>query len=288
MSTAPADRLLPEPTPLRPAGEIPRPESLPLPLTSFVGRDGEVDAILAAFARPGTRLMTMTGPGGVGKTRLAIQVAERIAGQFPDGVWFVPLASIHDPDLVAPAIAEVLPEEAGVESAEEHVKSVLRNARALLILDNFEHLLGASSLVADLLSACPSLAILVTSRAVLQVSCEVHYSVPALELPPVNGSGGLNAVLESESVRLFIERAITARFQLDVTSEVVEPIAAICRHLDGLPLAIELAAAWTNVLPPKALLERLSPRFSLLTRGPPTRQSETGRYATPSPGATAC
>ena len=269
MSSAPDARITPEPTPIRPPIGREQPASLSVPLTSFVGRERETDAVVALLADPHTRLVTLVGPGGVGKTRLAIHLAEHFGRGYPGGVWFVPLASVQDPEIIAGAIAQVVsPPNTGQQTAEEQVIAALQTGRALLILDNFEHLISTAPLVGRLLSACPALTILATSRAHLQISGEHVFAVPPLDVPD-SGSGCLG---EQDAVRLFVERA--ADTSLNQTPETFDTIAAICRRLDGLPLAIELAAAWAGVLPLTHLLDRLSACLPMLTGGPrdsPTR-----------------
>ncbi|HEX3304389.1 MAG TPA: tetratricopeptide repeat protein [Thermomicrobiales bacterium] len=262
MSSAPEARTTLEPTPIRPSTGRQHLTALPRPLTSFIGREHETEAVVALLADPRIRLVTLTGPGGVGKTRLSIHLAERVASGYPSGVWFVSLASIQDSELVAGAIAQVVaPPNAGQQTAEEQITAALQAGRALLILDNFEHLLGAAPLVGRLLTACPMLTILATSRAHLQVSGEHAFAVPPLDVPDA-GSGSLG---EHDAVRLFAERATNTSLVPD--SKRFDVIAAICRRLDGLPLAIELAAAWVGVLPLTQLLDRLNARLPMLTGG---------------------
>ena len=251
-----------------------RPQALPLPLTTFIGREREIATIAAMIRNPDLRLLTLTGPGGVGKTRLAIEVARTVAGEFPDGCWFVPLAPVQVPSLVADAIAYALGvRDVAAGPVEEEIAVALGGRRALLILDNFEHLLAAGAPVARLLAACPSLTILVTSRAVLRVSGEHDFAVPPLSLPgrsTAESSGQALAevlVEASEAARLFVARAKAARADFAVTTINATFIAELCRRLDGLPLAIELAAARIKHLPLPALLQRLEPRLPLLTAG---------------------
>ncbi|MDQ3692409.1 MAG: tetratricopeptide repeat protein [Chloroflexota bacterium] len=242
---------------------------LPVPLTSFVSREREISVVIELLRRPSVRLITLTGPGGVGKTRLAIRVAEEVAEEFPNGLWFVAFAAVRDPALVNTTIAHALGvRETATQSVEEGMQKVLRGRRALLVVDNFEHLLEAGSLFADLLATCPSLAVLVTSRAVLHLSGEHDVPVPPLSLPPADIVGGDDRLHDSAAVRLFVERATEVDPGFALTPESGPAVAAIVRRLDGLPLAIELAATRTRVLPPAALLSRLATRLPLLGGGP--------------------
>jgi predicted ATPase/class 3 adenylate cyclase len=242
-----------------------RPNNLPGQLTSFVGRAREIEGIKEALAE--TRLLTLTGPGGTGKTRLSIQVGMDLLGTFEHGVFFVPLASIEDPGLVPSTIAHTLglAEETRpiVETLTEH----LRDKELLLILDNFEQITGAGPVVADLLQAAPRLKALVTSRAVLHVTGEQEYPVPPLQLPDVEHLPPLDVLSQYESVSLFIQRAKAVHPGFAVTDENAPAVAEICARLDGLPLAIELAAARVRVLAPDSILERLQHRLTLLTGG---------------------
>jgi predicted ATPase/DNA-binding CsgD family transcriptional regulator len=256
------------PVPLRPAARRSHLLAIPSPLTSFVGREREIEAVCALLAGAAVRLVTLTGPGGVGKTRLALRVAERAAPGFPDGVWFVQLAPVRHPELVATAIAEALGHPiVGDRPVGDLIASYLRERRALLVLDNFEHLLDAGPLVVDLLQRCPKLKILVTSRSVLRISGEHGFDVPPLGLPNPERPLSLDQLLENAATRLFIERATAARSDFAATSADAPAIATICRRLDGLPLAIELAAARVGSLPLPTMLARLERRLPLLTAG---------------------
>ena len=251
------------------------PPTLPLSLTPLIGREREVTEVVE-LAQRGVRLVTLTGPGGTGKTRVAMQVAKGLIQDFPDGVWFVSLAPVRDPDLVASAIAQALDvRETADQPISESVTSFLRDRRALIVLDNFEQIVEAAPLVSELLDACPSLAILVTSRTPLHLYGERDLSVPPLSLPIPGRLPSVDHLLQVEAVRLFVERAQAAQSDFRLTPENAASVAGICVRLDGLPLAIELAAARIRLLPPQALLERLEHRLPLLVGGPrnvPARQ----------------
>jgi non-specific serine/threonine protein kinase len=239
----------------------------PIVPSGLVGRDADLVALLDQIGSSKTRLLTLIGPGGVGKTRLAIAAAARSERAFA-GSAFVALASVQDPALVLSTIAHVL----GVkEPADGQVYDVvtasLRHRRFLLVLDNFEHLLAAARVVLDLLTDCPELTILVTSRAPLRLSVEQRYLTQPLELPPA-GSEVTPASLETFSaVALFVERARSQQPAFTPAERDLERIAEICRRLDGVPLAIELAAAWIRVLTPEMLLERLNRPLPMLRGG---------------------
>jgi predicted ATPase/DNA-binding CsgD family transcriptional regulator len=251
--------------------------NLPRPLTSLIGRDAEIASVLALLADDDVCLLTLTGPGGVGKTRLAISVAASSAATFADGVVFVALAPITDPELILPAIAHALGlREIGAHPLLEQITAYLGPRELLLILDNFEHLLPAATVVADLLAACPRLTVLVTSRSVLRLSGEHDFPVPPLPLPDAAGtkaqlfdSKTVSPGIEcAEAVQLFVARARAARPDFTLAGANADAVAEICRRLDGLPLAIELAAARLRVLTPVALQARLEHRLDVLVGGP--------------------
>ncbi len=248
---------------------LPRhPHNLPSQPNVLIGRDREVAAACAFMRRSDVHLLTLTGPGGTGKTRLGLQVAAALLGDFVDGVFFVPLAPLRDPALVASTIGQSLGvREAAGQALPAALQAYLQDKHLLLVLDNFEQVLPAAALLSDLLTAAPGLKVLVTSRATLHLSHEHQFPVSPLALPPGKHSVGVEALSQYAAVALFIHRALVVKPDFVVTPASAPALAEICQRLDGLPLAIELAAARTRLLPPQALLARLAHRLPLLTGG---------------------
>ena len=240
--------------------------ALPVPLTPLIGREMELAALRHMLAGDHVRLVTITGPGGVGKTRLALAVAEQFGGTLPDGVWFVDLSPLDDPSLVAPAVGGVLGVREGEVTA-PRLSTVLGDKRLLLVLDNFERVVEAAPLVADILALSPGCKVLVTSRIPLHAYGEQEYPLAPLPLPDPAHLPPLEHLTQLASVRLFVARAQSVKPDFTVTPDNAPAVAEICSRLDGLPLAIELAAARIKVLPPQALLKRLKQRLPLLTGG---------------------
>jgi len=231
--------------------------NVPIPLTPLVGRSRETAAATALVLRPDIRHVTLTGTGGVGKTRLALHIATEVADTFSGGVWFVPLDPLRDPELVISAIAQAMDlHEMGGRPLQHLLSEFLRERRALLVLDNFEHVISAAPDVAALLALCPELTLLVTSRDVLHLSGEQSFPVPPLALPAPDSL--LADLLACEAIRLFVSRAQAVQPSFVLSEENAATVSAICAHLDGLPLAIELAAARVGHLPLATLLERLT------------------------------
>ncbi len=257
-----------------------RPNNLPSQLTSFVGREAELaqaGALLTA-----NRLVTLTGPGGTGKTRLSLQVAAGAADDFPGGIFFVPLETVRDPDLVGARIgSEIGLAESPGRSIRDALVEWLADKRVLFVLDNFEQVVGGGPVVADLLRAAPGLKVLATSRAALRVSGEQEFPVPGLPVPPDPGTMGgyqqaraggagqfdLVHLATYEAVRLFIARAVAVRPDFAVTNANAPAVAAICARLQGMPLAIELAAARVKLLTPDVILTRLEHQLNVLAAG---------------------
>jgi predicted ATPase/DNA-binding CsgD family transcriptional regulator len=247
--------------PAAPAGD---PARLPVFLTALVGREGEVAALRDLLRADGVRLVTLVGPGGVGKTRLAVAAAAEVAGDFPNGVHFVGLAAVGDPGLVIPTVAQAFGlRDAGDAPIGDRLAALIGERRLLLVLDNLEQVVAAGPAVAALVAACPGLAVMATSRALLRVRGERAFPVAPLALT----APGEPAPTGAPAVRLFVACARAVRPDFAPDAETAATVAAICARLDGLPLAIELAAARANLLAPSALLARLDTRLPLLTGG---------------------
>jgi predicted ATPase/DNA-binding CsgD family transcriptional regulator len=245
-----------------------RPHNLPEQLTPLIGRAQEIQAVCTLLRQPGVRLVTLAGTGGVGKTRLGLQVASDLLIDFADGVSFVPLAPISTSELVVAAIAQTLGvKESGERSLFDLLKAHLQDKHLLLLLDNFEQVVQAAPQLAELITLCPHLKLLVTSRAVLHIRGEHEFPVPPLALPNLAHLPESETLLQYAAVALFLQCAKAARPDFQVTPANTRVIAEICVHLDGLPLAIELAAARIKLLPPQALLTRLGHRLQVLTSG---------------------
>jgi predicted ATPase/class 3 adenylate cyclase/DNA-binding CsgD family transcriptional regulator len=252
------------------------PNNLPVQPTPFLGREHEGAAIAALLRREGVRLVTLTGPGGTGKTRLALQVAADVSELFSSGVFFVNLAPISDPALVVPTIAKTLAiREGSGQSLLERLTEELRQRQLLLLLDNFEQVVSSAEQVAALLTACPRLKVLVTSREVLHVRAEYEFPVPPLAFPDPDHLPDLAALAHHAAIALFLQRAQAVQPDFQLTEANARAVASLCARLDGLPLAIELAAARMKLFSPQALLARLGQPLSLLTsasRDVPARQ----------------
>jgi predicted ATPase/DNA-binding CsgD family transcriptional regulator len=249
-------------------GLTPHTGDLPASISSFVGRTREIETLRALLRRDDIRLVTLTGAGGSGKTRLAVEVAQGLARDFADGVRFVGLAALSDSGLVSGTITAALGLQLPADgSPEDSLIEFLRPRQVLLLLDNFEQLLPSASLVYRLLAACPQLKVLVTSRTVLRLSGEHGYAVGPLRVPADVVAEDWESLAGYEAVALFVERAQAVQYDFRLSADNVSAVAEICRRVDGLPLALELAAARSKLLSPQALLARLEPRLPMLTGG---------------------
>jgi predicted ATPase/class 3 adenylate cyclase len=241
--------------------------NLPLQATPLIGREREVDAVCGLLRSSETRLLTLLGPGGAGKTRVGLQVAAELVDDFEDGIFFVPIAAITDPALVAPTIARILGLSEGAQPPEELLEGFLRDRQTLLLLDNLEQVIEAAPVVERLLSSAANLKILATSRIPLGLYGEYEFPIPPLSLPDSDSLPPLEHLTEYEAIRLFVERARAVRPDFSLTEENGPAVVEICERLDGLPLAIELAAARIKLLPPRVLLDKLGNRLKILTGG---------------------
>jgi predicted ATPase/class 3 adenylate cyclase len=244
------------------------PNNLPLQATPLIGRVREVEEVSERIRGPETRLLTLVGPGGTGKTRVGLQAAAELVEDFEDGVFYVPMATFTDPDLVAPTIARTLGlSEGGARPPEAQLADYLREKHTLLLLDNLEQIPESAPVLDRVLSAAARLKILVTSRTPLRLYGEQEFPVPPLSLPDPGSLPPLENLADYEAVGLFVERARAVKPEFSLTEENADAVVEICRRLDGLPLAIELAAARVKLLPPRVLLERLGNRLEFLTGG---------------------
>ena len=243
--------------------------NLPMQLTPLVGREQEVASTCTLLRRPEVRLLTIVGTGGIGKTRLGLQVATELLNSFSDGVFLVVLATISDPDLVVPTIAQTLEiKESGEEPLIDLLKEHLQEKELLLVLDNFEQVLQAAPLLTELLEICPFLKLLVTSREPLRVRGEQEFPLSPLTYPDLKQLPSSEVLAQYGAVALFLQRAQAVRPDFQLTNANANSIAAICARLDGLPLALELAAARLKHLRYKGCWTRLEHRLQVLTQGP--------------------
>ena len=246
------------------------PPPLPIPLTPLVGREQDVGSVLSMLSRPDVRLVSLIGTGGVGKTRLALQVAADLRERFTDGVYFVALAPVREPNLVLRAIAQVfgLKEDRKVPLAGS-LQAFLQNKNVLLVVDNFEQVMAATPLLVDLLTNSTTLKILVTSREILHVCAEHCFMVAPLAFPDPDSVAAIDTLHDYPAIDLFLQRAQAIIPDMATNPATMLAIAKVCARLEGLPLAIELAAARVRLLPPQALATRLNRRFDVLTEGGP-------------------
>jgi predicted ATPase len=248
----------------------PRVNTLPNLATAFIGREREVSAVKDLLLREDVRLVTLTGPGGIGKTRLALQVASEVSERFDGGIYFIPLAAVSDASLIPSILAQALGiRETGRPVSIQSLKEYLHDLRSnlLLFFDNFEHMLSAAPVIAELITAAQKLRVLVTSRAPLHIYGEYEFPVPTLALPDLQSGTSREALATNPTVALFLARATAVKPNFELTEENARAVATICTRLDGLPLAIELAAARIKLLSPSAMQSRLESSLQLLTGG---------------------
>jgi predicted ATPase/class 3 adenylate cyclase len=245
-----------------------KPHNLPPQPTPFIGREKEVNHIKQQLLRPGIRCLTLTGPGGAGKTRLALQAGAEVIDEFADGVFFFTLSETYDPTSVASEMERTLGiKEVEGQSLTDSLKDYLKSKQILLILDNFEQIANSSSMLTDFLRYCPKLKFMITSRVALRLYGEQEYTVPPMTLPDPRRHITLEELAKNEAVQLFMDRAKAVKSDFELTEENASAVVQICRKLDGLPLALELAAVRIRLLPPKSMLARLESRLKLLTGG---------------------
>ncbi|HEX2916082.1 MAG TPA: tetratricopeptide repeat protein [Chloroflexia bacterium] len=256
ITSAPASAPLPAPQVF--PDELASFNNLPAPLTDLVGREWAIEQAGSILKRRGVRVLTLLGPGGIGKTRLALALSQELHSDFQHGVCFVGLGSVTDPRLIVPTIASALDLRELTNNPLKQLQAYLRDKQLLLVLDNFEQIVEGATQISELLTRAPGLKVLVTSREPLRIYGERQFGVPALDLPDLDHLPQGQRLHQYESVRLFVERAQAVRPDFTLTVQNERAVARICQLLEGLPLAIELAAAWVKVLPPRALLERLS------------------------------
>jgi transcriptional regulator with XRE-family HTH domain len=251
------------------ASAAPAHSNLPATVTSLIGRQQEIGEVREYLSKDNLRLVTLIGPPGIGKTRLSLEVARRALLDFPDGVFFIALASLDDPSLIALTVAQALNfVEVKRQSGTEQLSDGIRGKQMLLVLDNCEHLIeDVAALVSLLLSTCPHLKVLTTSRESLRIPGEWIYAVPAFDLPAEHSSVNVEGASQYPALVLFVERARAVRAGFSLTSENIKTITAICARLDGLPLVIELMAARMRLLSPQELLDRLTGQFMLTADG---------------------
>lgn len=250
--------------------------NLPIQPTPLIGREKEQETIKAMLDDVNTRVVTLTGPGGIGKTRLALQTAAENIENYRHGVFFIDLSSVFNTEMVMPVIAETMHiKESGTQSVFHNIVEYLKNKHVLLVLDNFEQIINAELQIVELFTECPLLKILITSREPLHVRGEKAFAIPPLTFPKLEKNKSIEKLTQFEAVRLFIESALSVKQDFRINNDNAPAVAEICSRLDGIPLAIELAAARTKLLPPNAILKRLEHSLNLLTSGPhdlPERQ----------------